>query len=176
MADDHLPPPWQRTYDLNLEPDPAPLRHPARLPTAFGAGAVVVGALVLPWLDYGVDSFHSSLNALRTGNSEGLPGDTWGIYAVVVAFALIAVLASRSVAESETRWVQLLPAVLGIAGLVFYWQISAEAQQLADTYRAAGYDVRAGVGLDVMLVGPIVCAVGGTVSSAVNMRDNHPHR
>lgn len=176
MADDHAPPPWQRTYDLNLEPDPAPLRHPARLLTAFAAGAAVIGALVLPWLDYGVDSFHSSLNALRTGNSEGLRGDTWGVYAVVVALALIAALASRSVADSETRWVQSLPAVLGIAGLVFYWLISAEAQQLADTYRSAGYDVSTGVGLHVMLVGAIVCAAGGTVSSAVNMRDNDPHR
>jgi hypothetical protein len=167
-------PPWHRTYDVNLEPDPAPLRHPARLLTALGAVATMIGALVLPWFNYGVDRFHSSLNALRTGNSEGLKGDTWGVYAVAAALALIAVVASRGIAESKARWIQLLPAVLGFSGLVLYWEIAAEASQLENLYGHSGYDVSSGIGVQVMLVGAIVCAVGGIASSAVTMRNNDP--
>ena len=176
LADNPVLPPWHRTYDVNLEPDPPPLRHPARLLTAIGAVATIIGALVLPWFNYGVDRFHSSLNALRTGNSEGLKGDTWGVYAVGVALALIAVVASRGIAESKARWIKLLPAVLGVIGLVFYWEIAKEAQQLAAVYGHSGYDVTSGTGVEVMLAGAIVCAVGGIASSAVTMRKDDRRR
>jgi hypothetical protein len=164
------------SYDSDLPEDPSPISHPARLLAAFGAGATFIGALLLPWFDYGVDSFHSSLNALRSGNAVGLRGDTWGIYAIVVALGLILALASRSVAESRTRWVQVLPAALGIASMVFYAEIWLEVQQLTNAYRGAGYDVSSGAGLEVMFVGAIVCAVGGTISSVVTIRANDPDR
>ena len=161
MAENPAVPPWRRKHDVVLGPDPHPLRNPARFATALGAVATIVGALVLPWFDYGVDTFHSSLNAMRTGNVEGLRGDTWGVYAVVVALALIATLASRGMADSKTRWIQLLPAALGIASLLFYWEIWTEVQQLEDLYRGEGFVVSADIGLWVMLVGAVVCAVGG---------------
>ena len=166
MAESPVVPPWRREYDVDLGPDPHPLRHPVRFVTALGAVATIVGALVLPWFDYGVDKFHSSLNAMRTGNTEGLRGDTWGVYAVVVALVLLATLASRGMADSKTRWIQLVPGALGIAALIFYAEIWSEVQPLEDLYRHQGYVVGAGAGLAVMLVGAIVCAVGGAASSA----------
>jgi hypothetical protein len=176
VAENPVVPPWRRTYNVDLGPDPRPLRHPARLLTAFGAVATIVGALALPWFSYGVDTFHSSLNAMRTGNSEGLDGDTWGVYAIVVALFLIAAVASRVIADSRTRWIQFIPAGLGIAALIFYLEIATEAPQLMDLYRHSGFVVTTGPGVDVMLVGAIVSTVGGIASSVVTRRANDPGR
>jgi hypothetical protein len=164
------------SYDSDLPEDPSPISHPARLLAAFGTGATLIGALLLPWFDYGVDSFHSSLNGLRGGNAEGLRGDTWGVYAIVVALGLIAAVASRSAAESRTRWVQLLLPALGVASLLVYAEIWLEVQQLTNAYRGEGYEVSSGAGLEAMFVGAIVCAVGGTISSLVTMRASDPDR
>jgi hypothetical protein len=174
VAENPVVPPWRRTYDVDLGPDPHPLRHPARLLTVLGAVATIVGALVLPWFNYGVDAFHSSLNAMRTGNKEGLDGDTWGIYAIVVALFLIAAVSSRAIADSRIRWIQFIPAALGIAALVFYLEVAREVPLLVNLYQHSGFVVTDGPGLDVMLAAAIVSAVGGIASSMVTKRKNDP--
>lgn len=149
-----------RHADL-LPVEPSPIRHPVRLVTAGGAVALVIGA-VLPWVNYTIDSVSDSTNGIR--------GDTWGIYVLAVAAGLIAVLSSRWTAESAFRPIQLLPAVLGLAGLVVFLNINVETQQLADSYRNTGYQVSFGPGLDVLLIGSLVCAAGGVASSVVAWR------
>jgi len=154
-----------RSDDWDLPEEPSPLRHPARLPAAAGAATVVVGVL-LPWIDYGVDTFHASAN--------GLTGDTWGILEAVTAGTLVAVLAYRSAARSQARWVQLVPAALGLATLVVYYDASLGAQQLADSYRQSGYRVTMSIGLSVVLLGSFLCAVAGVASSMLAWRNGAP--
>jgi hypothetical protein len=141
--------------------EPSPIRHPVRLVTAGGAVALIVGA-VLPWVNYSVDSVGNSI--------DGIQGETWGIYVLAVAAGLIAVLSSRWAAESPFRPIQLLPALLGLTGVVVFLNINFETQQLADAYRNQGYQVSYGPGLDVLLLASLVCAAGGVASSVVTWR------
>ena len=151
-----------RRSDLwNLPEEPSPLRHPARLLATIGAATVVVG-VVLPWIDYGVDSFHATAN--------GLTNDTWGVIAVVIAAGLVTLLASRSVGRSRARSIQLLPAFLGLAGLVILIDALLGAGQLADSYRLSGYVVSYDVGIWILPLGSILCAAGGLASSIVAWR------
>jgi len=161
MIEKPVSPPRRRSDGWDLPGEPSPLRHPARLLAAAGAVVVVVGVLV-PWIDYGVDTFHATAN--------GLTNDTWGILAGVIAGALVVVLASRSAAGSRARWVQLLPAALGLASLVVYYDASLGAGQLADSYRQSGYQVNMSIGLGIILLGCGLCAVGGVASSALVWR------
>jgi hypothetical protein len=161
VAESPDPPPWRRSYDSNEPAEPSLLRHPLRLLGLAGAVAVVVGVL-LPWVDYGVDAVHASTN--------GLGRDEWGILALVTAVGLAAVFASRSVAGSQARWVQLVPAILGLVSLAVYCDARLDAQQLADDYRASGYTVTLSTGLDLLLLGSIVCAVAGLAVSVMAWR------
>lgn len=165
MTEKPVLPSGLRSGDWDLPEEPSPLRHPVRLLAAAGAATVVAGVL-LPWIDYGVDASHASAN--------GLTGDTWGILAAVTACGLVAALASRSAARSQARWVQLVPALLGLATLVFYYDASLGAQQLADSYRLSGYQVTMSVGLGVLLLGSVLCAAGGVASSALVWRNGGP--
>lgn len=165
MTDEPFLPSGLRRDDWDLPEEPSPLRHPARLLAAAGAAAVVVSVFI-PWIDYGVDTFHASAN--------GFTDDTWGTVAAVSAAAMVAVLASRSVARSPARWVQLAPAAFGLASLVFYYDASLGAQHLADSYRQSGYLVSMSVGLQIMLLGSVMCAVGGAACSALAWRSIAP--
>jgi len=151
----------RRSGDWDLPEEPSPLRHPARLLAVVGAATAVVGVL-MPWLDYGSGKSHASTN--------GLTGDTWGIFVLATAGALVAVLASRSAARSGTRWIQLLPAFLGFAGLVIYYDAYLALQQLADSYRASGDSVSFTIGPEILLLGVLLCAAGGLASSVVAWR------
>jgi hypothetical protein len=146
--------------------EPGPIRHPVRLATAFGAALLVVG-VVLPWVEFSVDSVGDSVNGIR--------GETWGIVALGVAAAMVGALATRLIAESSSRAIQLLPAGIGIAGLLVYLNIAIESDQLAAAYRANGYRVSLGPGLAALLAGSIVCAVGGVASSALTWRKFRPN-
>jgi hypothetical protein len=150
----------------NLVPvEPSPIRHPVRLATAVGAVALLVGS-VLPWVTYSIDSVSNSIN--------GIQGETWGIYVIGLAIGLVVVLSMRLIAESSYRPLQLLPGVLGLAGLAVYYNVQVEAQQLADNFRNTGYQVSLGPGLDVLLLASLVCAVGGVASTVVTWSANPP--
>jgi hypothetical protein len=152
-------------HDDLLPVEPSPIRHPVRLATAGGAVALLIGA-VLPWVNYSIGSVSDFTNGIR--------GDTWGIYVLAVAAGLIGAVSSRWTADSTFRPIQLLPAALGLAGIVVFLNVNIETQQLADSYRVAGYTVSFGPGLDVLLAGSLVCAVGGVACSAVTWRQNPP--
>ncbi len=152
---------YGQSDDWNLPEEPSPLRHPARLLALAGAATAIVGVM-LPWVNYGVDTFHASAN--------GFTGDTWGIFAVATVGAQVGVLASRLAARSQARSIQLLPAFLGLLGLAIYFDAWLAAQQLADSYRSSGYTVSFAAGLWVLLVGVVLCAIGGLASSVVVWR------
>jgi uncharacterized RDD family membrane protein YckC len=154
-------PSFGRSEDWNLPEEPSPLRHPARLLAVAGA-AVVVVAVVMPWVTYSLGSVHSSAN--------GFTGNSWGIFALAIAGGLVLVLASRSAATSQDRLVLLLPALLGLGGLLIEYDARLSAEQLADSYRASGYSVSLSVGLEVYLLGSILCALGGLASSVMVWR------
>jgi len=69
---------------------------------------------------------------------------------------VFAVAASGSVARSRSRRIQLLPAAIGLAALVIYYDASLAAGQLADSYRASGYSVSFPGGLEVLLLGSLL--------------------
>ena len=155
-------------YHDNLLPvEPNPIRHPVRLATAIGAAVLLVG-VVLPWVFYSVDAVTESINGIR--------GDTWGVYVIAIALGLVAVLSSHWANETPYRPIQLIPAALGLFAIPVVLNVRLEAQQLADSYRANGYQVSFGPGLDVLLVGALVCAAGGVASSAVTWRAYRPRR
>lgn len=161
MAEKPVLPSFGRSEDWNLPGEPSPLRHPARLLAVAGA-AIVVVAVLMPWVDYSVGTVHASAN--------GLTGDTWGVFSLAIAGGLVAVLASRTAAGSQERLIQLLPAILGLAGLVIDYDARLGAEQLADSYRATGYSASLSAGLEVLLLGSILCALGGLASSLVVWR------
>ena len=121
---------------------------------------------MLPWIDYGVDAYHASAN--------GFTGDTWGIIELAIAALVFAVAASGSIARSRSRRIQLLPAVTGLVALVIYYDASLAAGQLADSYRASGYSVSFPGGLEVLLLGSFLCALGGAAASVAAWRRSPP--
>ena len=145
--------------------EPSPLRDPLRLLAVAGAVAIAIG-VVMPWIDYGIDAFHASAN--------GFTGDTWGIIELAIAALVFAVAASGSVARSRSRRIQLLPAVTGLVALVIYYDASLAAGQLADSYRASGYSVSFPGGLEVLLLGSLLCALSGVAASAAAWRRTPP--
>jgi hypothetical protein len=153
------------SHEALLPVEPSPIRHPVRLATACGAALLVAG-LVLPWVNFSIDSVTDSIDGIR--------GETWGTSMLGVAVAMVAALSVRLIAESTHRPIQLAPAALGLAGLLVYLNINVECREIADSYRAGGYQVSFGPGLDALLAGSLICAVGGVASSAVTWRRYPP--
>jgi hypothetical protein len=162
VADDKPALSWFRPSDAAPRADErSPLRHPARMLAAVGAAIVAVGVL-LPWVEYRIDT--------EAGQANGFTGDTWGIFMLAAVGGLVALLGSRSIVKSRTRWVQLAPAAFGLGIMVLYYDANLGAQHLADTYRESGYHVSYGIGLVLLLPGSVLCLVGGVASSVVNWR------
>ncbi len=138
---------------------------PARALATIGSAIVACGVL-LPWVDYSVGN--------RTGSVNGLGGDTWGLLALVVAGGLVLVLRSRSVVQRDLRWTQLIPAALGITSLLLELNAQQGASLLVDSYLASGDSASLAVGLSVLLLGSLMCGVGGVASSVVAWRSAGP--
>jgi hypothetical protein len=168
MAEKPAPPGSGRIWDLDgwdMPEETSPLRHPARALATVGAAIVACGVL-LPWVDYSIGN--------RTGSVNGLGGDTWGLLALVVAGGLVLVLRSRSVVQRDLRWTQLIPAALGITSLLLELNAQQGASLLVDSYLASGDSASLAVGLSVLLLGSLMCGVGGVASSVVAWRSAGP--
>ena len=146
---------------------PHPLTRPTRWPVVLGFLGLIAGWF-MPW----ATSPHPILRggtAVLTADSKG--GD--GMLAVCCGLALAGMAISRQVAVSQTRTVQLAPAILGIVivGIILptlEWTRSAVDQAIAN-----GSVASIGPGVTVESVAAGLCAFGG-LAVTIDLARTHP--
>jgi hypothetical protein len=144
--------------------DRSPLLRPSRWPVLAGLIAIGVG-IAMPWQTM---IYPSGGPVVRTGLSGfGAPG------LQILVFAIPAALAAglRTVADSHTRTVQLLPALL--AGCVLVLTIEAYRDVApADVWDPSRGQIVIEGGMWTVLAGAVAMALGGVSTSLSIIRAN----
>jgi hypothetical protein len=151
---------------------PAPGRQPLRSPVGLGAlvgGIAVLVGTFAPWV-----SGTNPRDELVTVNGFDGAGD--GSMALLFAVLCLIALASRSVAGSRTRIIQLLPGGLGIIGLLYMIVAWRGLPQTLETLRNLGVDPLVQPWFWIELAGSIIVALAGVAATVLIIRRNPVRR
>jgi hypothetical protein len=142
-----------------------PLLRPSRWPVLAGFVAVAVGTF-LPWQTM---TYPVGAPLVKTGTS-GFTAPGLAILAFAIPTALAACL--RRVADSRTRIVQLLPAVLGCCVLALAAQayLDVAPTNVWDPSRSLSDVVEPGMW--IVLAGSLAMAIGGVLTTVAIARAN----
>ena len=141
-----------------------PIRRPSRWPVYPGVAGLLVGWL-LPWA--------SSPDRIFFWDSSVISADTKsddGTVAIFLGILLLGLVASRRIAISRTRLVQLAPAIVGAAILFMIlpslqWTVSS-----VDSAVANGWVASIEPGVPIEFAAAVLCVIGGVATTIDTVR------